>query len=239
MLESNNDPSTSRPLPPSSLSLCDSLLFLIDDESQALLLASIMRWSRVELPVSSPSPPRHERCRRCFRSAYPLHAALPGTAPDAAHILTVPLVVLFALLLLSAALSNPSPLLLHPSSEDEPPPLSDPALDGLRDELFSLIRRIQDPEHHHSLEQLGVVRKAHISFLHGQGETAVEQVSQASEATSAHAGEGEGDESDVVAVVEFTPTVPHCSLATTIGLCIRARVLSSIPDLKVCVNSTP
>lgn len=30
--------------------------------------------------------------------------------------------------------------------------------------------------------------------------------------------------------VEFNPTVPHCSLATLIGLCIRVKLERSIPD---------
>lgn len=29
--------------------------------------------------------------------------------------------------------------------------------------------------------------------------------------------------------VEFNPTVPHCSLATLIGLCIRVKIERSIP----------
>ena len=30
--------------------------------------------------------------------------------------------------------------------------------------------------------------------------------------------------------VVFTPTIPHCSMATLIGLCIRVRLLRSLPD---------
>ena len=29
--------------------------------------------------------------------------------------------------------------------------------------------------------------------------------------------------------IEFTPTIPHCSMATLIGLCIRVKLLRSIP----------
>jgi metal-sulfur cluster biosynthetic enzyme len=122
-------------------------------------------------------------------------------------------------------LSNPFPTLVtSASSPDSPLPLDDPSLDGLRDELFSLVRRIQDPEHRLSLEQLGVVRKAHISF-HPVDEAPHEPAREAEVS-------GAADEA-VVALVEFTPTVPHCSLATTIGLCIRTKVQSTIPDLKV------
>ena len=31
------------------------------------------------------------------------------------------------------------------------------------------------------------------------------------------------------AVVEFTPTIPHCSMATLIGLCIRVKLLRCLP----------
>lgn len=30
--------------------------------------------------------------------------------------------------------------------------------------------------------------------------------------------------------VEFTPTVEHCSMATLIGLCIRVKLLRSLPQ---------
>lgn len=30
--------------------------------------------------------------------------------------------------------------------------------------------------------------------------------------------------------VEFNPTVPHCSLATLIGLCIRVKLEQNIPE---------
>ena len=128
-------------------------------------------------------------------------------------------------LLCSGELSNPFPTLVaSASSPDSPLPLDDAALDALRDEIFSLIRRIQDPEHHHSLEELGVVQKGHISF-HTLDEPSPQQRPER------EAGKA-GDE-EVVAVVEVTPTVPHCSLATTIGLCIRTKVQSTIRDLKV------
>ena len=31
-------------------------------------------------------------------------------------------------------------------------------------------------------------------------------------------------------VVRFTPTIPHCSMATLIGLCIRVRLIRALPD---------
>lgn len=40
--------------------------------------------------------------------------------------------------------------------------------------------------------------------------------------------------------VQFTPTIPHCSMATLIGLSIRTQLLRSIPArFKVGVTITP
>ncbi|KAG0042116.1 Mitotic spindle-associated MMXD complex subunit MIP18, partial [Gryganskiella cystojenkinii] len=69
-------------------------------------------------------------------------------------------------------------------------------------EIFDLIRSISDPEHPLSLEQLNVTQRDHI------------QVS---------------DEKNSI-LVEFTPTIPHCSMATLIGLCIRVRLLRCLPS---------
>lgn len=36
--------------------------------------------------------------------------------------------------------------------------------------------------------------------------------------------------------IEFTPTIPHCSMATLIGLSIKVKLLRSLPDrFKVCL----
>lgn len=38
----------------------------------------------------------------------------------------------------------------------------------------------------------------------------------------------------------FTPTIPHCSMATLIGLCIRVKLIRSLPArFKVKVLITP
>nr|XP_021404440.1 cytosolic iron-sulfur assembly component 2B [Lonchura striata domestica] len=40
--------------------------------------------------------------------------------------------------------------------------------------------------------------------------------------------------------VEFTPTIPHCSMATLIGLSIKVKLLRSLPDrFKLDVHITP
>lgn len=76
--------------------------------------------------------------------------------------------------------------------------------------VLALIRHIRDPEHPYSIEQLGVVYKSGL-VVHKRGRHELVDV-------------------------EFRPTVPHCSLATLIGLCIRTKVLQSIPHIKFSIH---
>ncbi|KAI8984037.1 hypothetical protein BDF20DRAFT_796732, partial [Mycotypha africana] len=69
-------------------------------------------------------------------------------------------------------------------------------------EVFDLVRSISDPEHPLTLEQLNVLQFDHV----------------------------EVDNDNNKVLIEFTPTIPHCSMATLIGLCIRVRLLRSLPD---------
>ena len=69
-------------------------------------------------------------------------------------------------------------------------------------EIFDLIRDINDPAHPLTLEQLNVVTEEQITV----------------------------DDSRSKVEVEFTPTIPHCSMATLIGLAIRVKLLRSLPD---------
>jgi metal-sulfur cluster biosynthetic enzyme len=63
------------------------------------------------------------------------------------------------------------------------------------------IRHINDPEHPLTLEQLHVVCREHVTVE-------------------------ERDENGLSRVaVLFTPTIPHCSMATLIGLSIRVKLL--------------
>lgn len=65
-----------------------------------------------------------------------------------------------------------------------------------------MIRDINDPEYPNTLEQLAVVRKEHIAV-----------------------------HPDTFYIrVDFTPTIPHCSMATLIGLCIRIRLGQTVPS---------
>eukprot|EP01112_Ceratiomyxa_fruticulosa_P019197 TRINITY_DN6249_c0_g1_i2.p1 TRINITY_DN6249_c0_g1~~TRINITY_DN6249_c0_g1_i2.p1 ORF type:complete len:158 (+),score=29.94 TRINITY_DN6249_c0_g1_i2:205-678(+) len=79
-------------------------------------------------------------------------------------------------------------------------------------EVFELIRKINDPEHPLTLEQLNVTQYENI-FV--------------------------DDENGFVRVF-FTPTIPHCSQATLIGLSIRVKLLRSLPSrFKVEIKITP
>ncbi|XP_066449072.1 cytosolic iron-sulfur assembly component 2A [Eleutherodactylus coqui] len=66
-------------------------------------------------------------------------------------------------------------------------------------EVYDIIRSIRDPEKPSSLEDLEVVSESCVT---------VEEL----------------DEECFLVTIKFTPTVPHCSLATLIGLCLRVKL---------------
>ncbi|XP_011626917.1 protein AE7 [Amborella trichopoda] len=79
-------------------------------------------------------------------------------------------------------------------------------------EIFDHVRDIKDPEHPYSLEELKVV-----------SEDAIEL----------------DDEHNYVRIT-FTPTVEHCSMATVIGLCLRVKLMRSLPSrYKVDIRVAP
>lgn len=79
-------------------------------------------------------------------------------------------------------------------------------------EVFDHIRNITDPEHPLTLEQLNVVEESRVKVQDSKNEI----------------------------VIEFTPTIPHCSMATLIGLCIRVKLLRTLPSrFKVDVVVSP
>jgi len=79
-------------------------------------------------------------------------------------------------------------------------------------EIFDLIKSINDPEHPLSLEELNVVEQCRVKV----------------------------NDTENTVDVEFTPTIPHCSMATLIGLSIKVKLLRSLPDrFKIDVNITP
>lgn len=78
---------------------------------------------------------------------------------------------------------------------------------NLAGDIYDLIRDIQDPEKPNSLEELEVVYEDGVSV------SALET-----------------EEQGHLINIEFTPTVPHCSLATLIGLCLRVRLERDLPN---------
>ncbi|CAL8268880.1 unnamed protein product [Boreogadus saida] len=48
------------------------------------------------------------------------------------------------------------------------------------------------------------------------------------------------NDEDSTVGIEFTPTIPHCSMATLIGLSIKVKLLRSLPErFKIDVHITP
>ena len=89
-----------------------------------------------------------------------------------------------------------------------------------------LIRDIKDPEHPHTLEELSVVSEDHITVHHcaaGRGRRKKSGAESQKEKE-----EEEEEEEELWIKIEFTPTVPHCSLATLIGLCLRVKLERSL-----------
>lgn len=75
--------------------------------------------------------------------------------------------------------------------------------------VFDTIRTINDPEHPQTLQQLNVVQLGLIKV------------------------------NKKVITLTFTPTIPHCSMATLIGLCIRVKLERFLPGFKFDVSVTP
>ncbi|KTF75909.1 hypothetical protein cypCar_00034855 [Cyprinus carpio] len=111
-------------------------------------------------------------------------------------------------------LENANPLIFQRSGDrlltatDEDEDAADPIDDR---EIFDILSKhqtnyfdisINDPEHPLSLEELNVVEQMRVNV---------------------------NDEESTVSV-EFTPTIPHCSMATLIGLSLKVKLLRSLPD---------
>lgn len=80
------------------------------------------------------------------------------------------------------------------------------------EEVFECIRSLNDPEHPLTLEQLNVLCVDNIKV----------------------------DDNKNSVLIQFTPTIPHCSMATLIGLSIRVKLLRSLPSrFKVTIKIFP
>ena len=114
-----------------------------------------------------------------------------------------------------SGLENANPLVFQRLEDRQvlPEELDDSVHDEIdAREVFDLLRSINDPEHPLTLEELNVLQEAHIEV--NDPESRVE--------------------------VYFTPTIPHCSMATLIGLSIRVRLLRALPErFKVDVKIRP
>mmetsp|Transcript_15058 Transcript_15058/g.20989 ORF Transcript_15058/g.20989 Transcript_15058/m.20989 type:complete len:321 (+) Transcript_15058:171-1133(+) len=102
------------------------------------------------------------------------------------------------------------------------------------EEVFNIIRNIQDPEHPLTLEQLNVVNLDHVDVYDSLAATVVDNDDE-------EEGLKESKKGSLSTVeVRFTPTIPHCSMATLIGLCIRVKLLQALPmRFKVTVKIQP
>ncbi|KAF8670209.1 hypothetical protein HU200_050739 [Digitaria exilis] len=90
------------------------------------------------------------------------------------------------------------------------------------------IRDIKDPEHPYSLEQLNVVTEDSVE-LNDESNHVRFLMKLTLE-----------DSHMVCTRVTFTPTVEHCSMATVIGLCIRVKLIRSLPPrYKVDIRVAP
>eukprot|EP00055_Hartaetosiga_balthica_P011097 m.49477 g.49477 ORF g.49477 m.49477 type:complete len:157 (+) comp7454_c0_seq1:65-535(+) len=81
-----------------------------------------------------------------------------------------------------------------------------------RREVFDLLRNINDPEHPLTLEELNVIQEERIDV----------------------------NDKESYVRIQFTPTIPHCSMASLIGLCVRVRLLRCLPSrFKIDVEIFP
>jgi metal-sulfur cluster biosynthetic enzyme len=107
------------------------------------------------------------------------------------------------------------------------------------DEIFDIIRNIQDPEHPLTLEQLGVVSRSQVTLRYEKDNKS------SSDSTSDDDGDddicSQTSRQNRLVDIRYTPTIPHCSMATLIGLCIRVKLLRSLPAdrFKVTVRIQP
>ncbi|TKS86059.1 Mitotic spindle-associated MMXD complex subunit MIP18 MSS19-interacting protein of 18 kDa [Collichthys lucidus] len=113
-------------------------------------------------------------------------------------------------------LENANPVIFQRSGErlltatDEDEDIHDPIDDR---EIFDILFvSINDPEHPLSLEELNVVEQVRVMV----------------------------NDAESTVGIEFTPTIPHCSMATLIGLSIKVKLLRSLPErFKIDVSITP
>ena len=174
-------------------------------------------------PRSAQAPPRahaprHERRRQQNLACLPRASSARRRLAIASLVRADQAVASAKAKLMSRPADNPTPQ-LHDITEEqrsasdaqrEADPAARDPIDTL--EVFEMLRAIKDPEHPHTLEQLKVVQHRLINI----------------------------EDARARVLVHFTPTIPHCSMATLIGLCIRVQLLRSLPSrFKVDVLVSP
>lgn len=124
-----------------------------------------------------------------------------------------------------ASVKNP---VTHPSFDTDRSRNTDDSREEITsEEVFDIIRNIQDPEHPLTLEQLNVVRMDMVDVV------------DLSVTNDAVAMDGRQRKFSTVHV-QFCPTIPHCSMATLIGLSISVKLLRSLPPrFKVSIKIEP
>ena len=90
--------------------------------------------------------------------------------------------------------------------------------------LADLIRDIKDPERPSTLEELDVVKEGCITVQRGVPGCGLDRQPHNSTGESETDSVQEDKEEELWIHIVFTPTVPHCSLATLIGLCLRVKL---------------
>ena len=98
------------------------------------------------------------------------------------------------------------------------------------EEIFDIIRSIEDPEHPHSLEQLGVVSLEQVEIS-----STIANCNKLKTNKITNNNNNNNNYQDKI-TVKFTPTIPHCSMATLIGLCLRVKLFRSLPPTKYKVD---
>ena len=91
--------------------------------------------------------------------------------------------------------------------------------------LADLIRDIKDPERPNTLEELDVVKEGCVTVQRCVPGCGVNRQPHCETGKSETDSVQEDEEEEELWIhIVFTPTVPHCSLATLIGLCMRVKL---------------
>ncbi|XP_039268688.1 cytosolic iron-sulfur assembly component 2A-like [Styela clava] len=86
-------------------------------------------------------------------------------------------------------------------------------IDTHKGTIYDLLRTIKDPEKPGTLEDLDIVYEEGIRV------------------------ETDADQERYFVEVDYKPTIPHCSLATLIGLCMRVKLERNLPtNHKISIN---